>query len=205
MGIIPAIGVAGTAASIATRAFRKNKGIHGKVRNVSDYYRNQKPVGYLTDEDYAFSERGRERGARAIGKLATQRRGDIVNRQTARGMAYSPATEFLYGQSEQDEAEQLTDLERSTQDRLYGLRLNREGFERQRLMTAWGAELGAIQSDYQGQQAATASFWNSILPNVEDAISYFGGGGPSAGGGYGNASGFDLDADLNNQNAYEGN
>jgi hypothetical protein len=187
-----AIAVGGLVASGVRKLAKKNKGIHGKVRNINDRFMSQKPVGYLTNEDYAFSERGRARGARSIGALHKQRTSEAINRITARGLAYSPAAEYLQKQGTQDEAAALTDLEHSTQDRLYGLRLDREGFERQRLMTAWGSELGAVQSDFAGKQAQDASFWNSWLPVMEDAASYFTGLGNTATSAAGSGPGSDA-------------
>jgi len=180
-----AIAVGGAVTSGIRKLAKKNKGIHGKVRNINDRFMSQKPVGYLTPEDYAFSERGRVRGAQAIGALHQQRTSDAINRITSRGLGMSPAAEYLQREGDKGEADALTNLERDTQDRLYGIRTNREGFERQRLMTSWGAELGAVQSDYAGKQAQDASFWNSWLPVVEDAASFFDGMGSSGASGSG--------------------
>lgn len=182
MDPMTAVAVGGAVASGVRKLVGKNRGIHGKVRNLNDRFLSQKPVGYLTNEDYAFAERGRERGARAIGELGRRNRENQMARVVARGLSMSPAAEYLTKQGEQDEFGALRDLDLNMQDRLYGIRMTREGREHDRLMTAWGAELGAVQSDFSGRQARDAAFLNSWLPVVEDAASYFSGGGGSGSG-----------------------
>jgi len=176
--VLPAIQAAGSITS-ALLSRRRSRGIHGKVRNISDRFRAERPVGYLTPEDYAYTERQRDRGTATIGALGNVQRGATVARQVARGLGHSPATEYLMEQANQREASGVTDLNRSLEDRLYGIRREREVFAQNQLMTAWGAELGALQHDQAGRQAQQAAFWNSMLPLARDASSYFSKGSQS--------------------------
>src|SRR3990172_12329620 len=149
--VVPAIG---SAVSLALNS-RKRKGTYGKVRSIGERYRAEKPVGFVTPEDTEyFRGRGefqRERGSRAIGALGQQQRGATTARLVARGLGYSPAAEYLAREADIDEADQLTGLNRDIgefqEKGLYDVRSKREAFDQQRLMTAWGAELGAVQRD----------------------------------------------------------
>ncbi len=164
--------------------FKGKKPDHGRV--IREFL-GARPEGYLSGEDVAFGERERSRGSESIGQGLAEARAMAARRAAARGIV-GPAAEQSISDIEQGGAVARTGLSRNISDLLARIREGNKGWERQKLTTAFGAQIGE-QNRLASQQS---TFWNSQLQNLPllfGAGSRQGGGGPAAtatSGGFGN-------------------
>lgn len=156
----------------------KGGGSYGKrVRSINKRYREEKPQGYLTAEDHLEGERQRRRAGQSFGAYSSAGRAGAIRRSRARGVEGSPALERTLGRFAQDEGRFLEGISSNVEEQLYRTRMDREKFERDRLMNAWGAELGGDLRDWQSANARQSQFWNSLIPLAGDALGSIMGGG----------------------------
>lgn len=156
---------------------RKNKAQTFDPGAINAKWMNWRPEAYTTDADVAASERGMARTGEIAGARFTAARAAAQNRMRARGLGMSPAAEYGQNEITRAEGDAALGIGRQGADQLYRAGQSNLGFERQKGMTAWGAELGAAAKNFAGEQARQASFWNSMLPFVGNAVSWFGGSG----------------------------
>jgi hypothetical protein len=149
----------------------------GRIRAINSRFRDQRPTGYLTPEDYTQREATFGRGAATAGKLASDASAGVRRRAAIRGISGGPAMERDLARVTQNQGAQDESAAARADAALYGTKMNREGFERDKLMYEWGSELGADMRDWQGQQAQDAQFWNSVIPLATEALGSLSGGG----------------------------
>ena len=142
-------------------------------RRAISEYRNARPQGYLTPEDYTESNRILSARGSRIGAFGGYARAGAINRAAARGVSQSPALERSLGRISQQEGGMLEDAQRQAEDFLYRTRMGREQFEQQRLTNVFNAQMG-LQNQ---QDTRNAGFWNIYSQYLPELTDFYGTGG----------------------------
>lgn len=146
------------------------------VSGVNKKYVGARPVGWLASEDYAEADRMRGRASRRIGAYGEAGRAGVIRRFAQRGFAGSPAQERGLARVRQEEGALGESAAAASEDFLSKVRRDREAFEREKVLTAWGAELGGFQRQFEQDNARDSAFWNSINDYLPFLVGSFGGG-----------------------------
>ena len=152
-----AVGSLALGGAKAARGGRKSK-----IGAINQRYRGEKVTGYLTDADYAQSERLRRRAGEYAGAYGAQAETGVRRRAAARGIESGPALERDIGRVRQEEGAIVEGAAQEAESRLYNRFGERERFEQDRLMRAWGLEAGEEQREQMRAFAQESQFWNSF-------------------------------------------
>lgn len=128
-------------------------------------YRDARPEGYVTEADKAAAERTRTTMAGAAQNVAQQRRMMNARNTTARRLQ-GPAAAALEQQATDVAAQGAENAARNSAQQLYGAYNSNLGFERQKMNTAFGAEMGLAAQQQQQNQAEDAAFWNTAMETI---------------------------------------
>ena len=156
---------------IAKQVFGKKK--RPDIRRAIAELRAARPVGYLTPEDMRAAEltRGRiTQGVQAQGQLGGY---EIGRRFRARGLTGSPSEERSRARLEQQTLLGVQGAGETAEEQLYSMRTGREGFERQKALDIFGAQVGESSRESARIQAEQGAFWNSLnefVPTILGAI-----------------------------------
>lgn len=156
--LIPVITGAVSAAGAIAGARRKRP----NVGKINAKYLGMRPEGYTTAADLAAAELQRQRGTASAARSGTLARERAGQQARARGLGGASAAALvtqgdqIEGQGRELAAEQANNF---LADRFS----NNLGFERNKMMTAWGGELGAANQEAARIDAQQASFWNSVV------------------------------------------
>lgn len=142
-------------------ANRRKTNAGREARAINARYMQMNPGVSLSGEDQAFLDRLLATGTRTASRSAQMGRGQARRQIAARGLYGASAAALLGGVDEQEAAlrQQAADANAKT---AYDLGSNNRDFARQKLMTAWGAELGASRADLASADARNAGMWNAI-------------------------------------------
>jgi hypothetical protein len=139
--------------------------------------RASRPTGYLTPEDIRAAEQTRGRlseGIQAQGQLGQY---EIGRRFRARGLTGSPSEERSLARLNQQTLLGQEHAGEAAQEQLYNTSRDREGFERQKALSIFGAQVGENVREAERQQAEQGAFWNSLNEFMPAIIGGIGGGG----------------------------
>lgn len=153
-----------TAASLASRIFRK-RGKKPNVGKINAKFMGMRPGGYLTPEDVQQAERLRASGTRSAERSGQLTRIALQRSLRARGVGGAAAAALETTVGDQVASGRERAFERSA-DYEHGRFVDNLGFERQKLFTAWGGELGAANREIAQREASDAEFWNSMLDAI---------------------------------------
>lgn len=164
------------------------------IEGIINKYRGIPTTGTLNPEDYTFANNLYQTGAEKVGQRRTGRRAMAAASLAAKGLSLSPVSERLQQEDDSTDASSLTELERSRQGALYGIRQGRERYNQQFNLQSMLASLAGAKYNAARKDAATAGFMNSLLegaPGVFDFFSSLASGTPQTdimvpGGGVGN-------------------
>lgn len=159
------------AAAVVSLFHRKKKGPN--MNAILARYRSTTPQAYTTPADEAMAERARTRLSGAAQSVAEQRRVENARQVTARNLS-GPAAAALEQGATDVAARGGEEAARTSADLLYRAGQSNVGYERQKLDTAFGAEMGLASQQAAQGQASDAEFWNSVLgviPGVAAAYS----------------------------------
>lgn len=157
---------------VASKLFGGNKH-KGDIRGAIARLRASRPTGYLTPEDLRAAELTRGRINEGVNAAAGQEGYQIGRRFGARGLAGSPAEERSRARLEQQKLLGNENAANTSEEQLYNIRTGREGFERQKALDIFGAEIGQAQREQARGQAEDAGFWNSInefIPTIQKSL-----------------------------------
>lgn len=154
------------------------KGILGKrkrpdIRRAIAELRATRAQGYLTPEDLRAAELTRGRLTEGINAGAGEAGDLLARRYRARGLAGSPAEERDRASLEQDRLLGLEHAGEYGEEQLYNIKTGREGFERQKALDIFGAQVGDAAREQARQQAEQGMFWNSLnefIPTIVGAL-----------------------------------
>jgi hypothetical protein len=135
--------------------------------------RASQPVGYLTPADMRAAELTRGRLAEGVQGEARLGGYEIGRRFRARGLAGSPAEERSRARLEADKLLGIEHAGTSAEEQLYNIRTGREGYERQKALNVFSAQIGGANQQYERQQAEQGAFWNSLnefIPTITGAL-----------------------------------
>lgn len=167
--IVPAI----TATAAAVGALRKKKKV--KVNKINEKYMGMRPGGELSFQDIEQAGRIRAGGTRSAARSAQLARTSMRRQVIARGLGGASAAALDEGAGMIEAAGR----ERAFEDAAgyeSARRIDNQNFERQKIMTAWGAELGDAARTAAREDARQSEFWNSVLeagPLLESSIGAF--------------------------------
>lgn len=139
-----------------------------------------RPEGYLTGADVGEGERIRGRGTASAERSGELARIAGIRRAIQTGTLRSPATGRGLRAVEQDVARGREHAYDVGQEFLGGRFRENLGFERQKGISAFSAELGQAVREQDQQAAGNAAFWNSWLPGLSEIAPAFGAGGARA-------------------------
>lgn len=151
-----------------------------EVRAANTRYRGQRVEGYTTNADETAAERTRTRGTASASRSAQLARTQANRSIAARGLSGAAAAALHRG-ADEIEGEGREAAYMTAADQLKGAFDANRAFETNKLMTAWGAETGALanqaginQQAIADDDARTAELWNSVLqmaPVIQSAWS----------------------------------
>lgn len=165
--IAAGLAVAGAAKKFLSRTKRPD------IRRAIAELRATRPVGYLTPEDLRAASLTRGRLTEGINAGAEETGYEIGRRFRSRGLAGSGAEERERARLEQDRLLGLEHAGETSEEQLYNIRTGREGFERQKALDIFGAQVGDTAREQARQQAETGAFWNSLnefIPTIVGAL-----------------------------------
>lgn len=158
-----AAAIAGGAALVNAFGGRGRRGAIGRsVRGINSRYLPMRAEGYTTANDIADAARLRESRAKSIGAFGSDALGQSRARFAARGAYGSPALERSAARIGQQQGGMLENAALAGEGLISDRYAGREGFERDKILRAWGAEVGAAGGDFSREQAQQSAFWNSI-------------------------------------------
>lgn len=144
---------------------------------IINKYMAARPGGYITEDEYAQANRGRNRAANIAGVRARQLRDDATWRFNATpGGGFAPSLQRTTARINAAEGAALEDANNAESDFLFRSKESNKAFQRHQLDTGFGAELGAARLNFEGDASKRASFWNSLGDIASLAAGHFGGG-----------------------------
>lgn len=164
--ILPAV-QAGVGLYGAYRSGKKAKkaDLGRKVGEINNRYRGENPSGIVTAEDKAQAERTRAIGNRSAARSAELGHQSVYRAAAARGLSGASAaaldSEVMAQEARDREANGL-----GAANQEYADYASSRGFGREKLMTAWGNDVGAAGVGAQQANAQNATMWNSILESI---------------------------------------
>ena len=166
------------AAPFAAQLFGKKQHVPN-INAINQRYMGMRPEGYISPEDQRFSDQLLNKGNQLAGAQASEATRGLERRATPFG--YSPgARERAIGLINQQKVGQLENAKFGADSALYGAFNSNKNFERQKMMTGWGAELGNARDVQSRRDLQNSTFWNSAMEYIPNALKLFGGGDMSA-------------------------
>lgn len=159
-----AAGAAKVALAVAPHLF--GRGSRPNVGPAVRRFLSSRPSYNLSPEELALSERRRGRANELIGQGIQQARENVGRRFRARGLG-GPAEEQALADVEQQGTVGRVNASRDVADLEEQMRQKGLDFERNKLVTAFGAEIGDLGLRQRNYDAGQAAFWNSqaeLLP-----------------------------------------
>lgn len=154
------------ATSVATSvigALRKQK--RANIGAINNRYMAMRPEGYLTDADKMQVARTAAAGGAAAARGGELGRGNARQQAVARGLSGASAA-ALIGRADQQEAANREAAAGVAQGQELSLQGNNRDFEREKMMTGWGNEVGNARFQNSQADAKESTFWNSVLESA---------------------------------------
>lgn len=142
-------------------------------RRIIERYLAMRPEARATESQRASAAltTGRLKRGAAVG--AATERSRVANRTRQRGLGGSPAAEAAFAKVAQMESGARERAGEAGAAQLFQAEEGNLGFERGKIMQAFGAELAGGEMDRYRNDARRATFWNSYLPVLGELGSFF--------------------------------
>ena len=163
---------------VANQLFSK-KGKGTGLRRAIAELRASRPQGYLLPADYRAAELTRGRLTEGVQSQGRHAGAEIARRYQARGLAGSPAEERSRARLQQQTLLGAQHAGEASEEQLYNIQTGREGFEREKALSIFGAQAGEAARQSERAQAQQGAFWNSLNEFVPTIMSSLGSGAPT--------------------------
>lgn len=170
------VGLATVAAPLVVQGVSRLFGRRRKPPDINAIIRRYlaaRPGGYTTEEDRIAAELTRSRGTRAAEEFGRHSREQAARDLQRRGILMSPAATATTTRIGQVEAGGRERAAEAASAQLYDAFGANRAFEQNKLMSAFGSEIGKAQADQYRGDAREATFWNSILDVVGNVAPLF--------------------------------
>ncbi len=171
--ILPAIQV-GTSIYGAYKSGRdaKKASLQPNIQAINRNYMGQNPGAVVTPEDAAQIERTRMAGNQSAARSAELSRYSVLHSARARGLSGASAA-ALESEVDQQQARDREQNALAAANQTYQTGANARQFGREKLMTAWGNEIGGAQQAATQANAQNSTMWNSILEGMPALMAAF--------------------------------